>query len=77
MRCKYLADSQCKNKATHLYGGKIGVCEQHKALLEKIIESKGGLVGDEFVVITPPNKARTRRGAGGSRESKNTVAPRG
>lgn len=55
MRCKYLEDSQCKSKATHLYGEKIGVCEHHKAMLEKLIESKGGLVGDEFVEIKKNN----------------------
>jgi len=58
MRRKYLDESQCKNKATHLYGsGKIGVCGRHKALLEKLIESKGGLTGDEFVEIAASQPA--------------------
>ena len=69
MRCKYLEDSMCKNKATHLYGGKIGVCEHHKSLLEKLIESKGGLVGDEFVAIKAA-QPRVHLTAGGRRQNR-------
>ena len=57
MRCRYLADGQCKNKATVWYHS-IGICDEHKALLTKLIESKGNAA--EFVVI-PTKRRRTSR----------------
>jgi hypothetical protein len=53
MRCKYLESPPCKTKAAFLYAGKLGVCEKHKELLEKLIEKKHPLTGDEFVAIRP------------------------
>ena len=55
MRCRYLADGQCKNKATVWYRS-IGICDEHKAVLTKLIESKGNTA--EFVVI-PTKRRRT------------------
>lgn len=54
MRCRYLEDGQCKNKATVWYHS-IGICDEHKELLTKIIESKGSTA--EFVVIPPKGKS--------------------
>lgn len=37
MRCKFISDSRCKNKATDKYMD-IGVCAEHKRYLEMRVE---------------------------------------
>lgn len=54
MRCRYLESAQCQAKAAVWYHS-IPVCDEHAAVLKKLIESKGGRA--EFVTI-PAKKPR-------------------
>ena len=57
MRCRYLDDWQCKNKAV-VWWHSIGVCAVHQEALRRLIESKDNVA--EFVTI-PTKRRRTSR----------------
>ncbi len=38
MRCKYIGESRCKNKATEKYQG-VAVCAEHKLYLEERVNT--------------------------------------